>query len=79
MSDSKAINYTDMSGPALLKAVGNDSGKWAAAFCQHAAKRGHLGIDEGWMIGWFANAMEAKCEIDESWFNPRHEGLGDEF
>lgn len=30
---------------------------WAKAFCEIAAKNGHPGIDEGWMIGWFSNAL----------------------
>jgi hypothetical protein len=34
---------------------------WAAAFCQTAKKLGQE-IDEGWMIGWFANAIEAAWE-----------------
>ena len=34
-----------------------DARDWAAAFCKVAAKNGHVGIDEGWMISWFANAL----------------------
>ena len=34
-----------------------DARDWAASFCEIAAKNGHPGIDEGWMIGWFANAL----------------------
>lgn len=51
-------DYTAMSDPAMLEALGDDASKWAAAFCQMAEKLGHKGIDEGWMIGWFANAIE---------------------
>lgn len=34
-----------------------DARDWAKAFCEIAAKNGHPGIDEGWMISWFANAL----------------------
>jgi hypothetical protein len=34
-----------------------DAKDWAEAFCKTAAKLGHPGIDEEWMIGWFANAL----------------------
>lgn len=34
-----------------------DARDWAAAFCKTAGKLGHLGIDEAWMVGWFANAL----------------------
>lgn len=51
-------DYTAMSPGEMLSAVGDDASKWAAAFCQTAKKLGHGNIDEGWMIGWFANAIE---------------------
>lgn len=50
-------DYGAMSDPDLLSALGDDGSLWAAAFCQIAKKHGH-DIDEGWMIGWFANAIE---------------------
>jgi hypothetical protein len=34
-----------------------DARDWAEAFCRIAADLGHPGIDEGWMISWFANAL----------------------
>ena len=34
-----------------------DARDWAEAFCKIAAGQGHPGIDEGWMISWFANAL----------------------
>lgn len=51
-------DYTAMDGLMMLSACRDDAAKWAAAFCQHAKKFGHSDIDEGWMIGWFANAIE---------------------
>lgn len=51
-------DYTQMPVTEMLFALGDDAAKWAEAFCQHAKKLGHGDIDEGWMIGWFANAIE---------------------
>jgi hypothetical protein len=56
-------DYTAMDGPQLLSAMGDDAAKWADAFCQHAKKLGHGDIDEGWMIGWFANAIESSHDL----------------
>lgn len=50
-------DYTTMSYAALYAALKDDGAKWAEAFCQHAKKLGHT-LDEGWVIGWFANAIE---------------------
>jgi hypothetical protein len=57
------MDYTALSAPELLAACRDDAAKWAAAFCQHAEKLGHTGIDEGWMIGWFANAIENSYDV----------------
>jgi len=57
------IDYTTMTGPEMLHACRDDAAKWAAAFCQHAKKLGHENIDEGWMIGWFANAIEHSHDV----------------
>lgn len=42
------------------RACGDNAMNWARAFCATAKKLGHdLGDDaEGWMVGWFANAIE---------------------
>ena len=55
--------YKEMSGPEMLAACRDDAAKWAAAFCEIAASLGHKGIDEGWMIGWFANAIEHSYDV----------------
>lgn len=34
-----------------------DARDWAKAFCKIAAEQGHPGIDEEWMVSWFANAL----------------------
>ena len=56
-------DYTKMTASEMLQDVGDDAQKWAAAFCQTAEKLGHHGIDEGWMIGWFANAIEQSTAV----------------
>jgi hypothetical protein len=47
-----------MNDGELLKYMGTDGRKWAEEFCKIARDKGHV-LDEGWMIGWFANAIEA--------------------
>lgn len=58
MTAAHTPDYTAMDAPTMLAEMGDDAQKWAAAFVQTAEKLGHTGIDEGWMIGWFANAIE---------------------
>ena len=43
----------------FLARVGTDARKWAEAFHQTALRLGYSDMDEGWLIGWFANAIEA--------------------
>ena len=52
-------DYNAMTGPELHEACGVDAAKWAAAFRQMAIKLGYSDMDEGWLIGWFANPMMA--------------------
>ena len=54
-------DYTAMSSAEMLSVLRDDGAAWAAAFCQIAKKLGH-DIDEGWMIGWFANAIETSWQ-----------------
>ena len=56
-------DYTKMDGPALLNACRDDAAKWAAAFRQNALKLGYSDMDEGWLIGWFANAIEHSQDV----------------
>jgi len=51
-----------MTDGELLAYMGDDAAKWAAEFCKIARDHGH-NIDEGWMIGWFANAIEHSSHI----------------
>jgi hypothetical protein len=56
-------DYTAMSDGEMVVALGDDGMKWAVAFCQMARKLGHHGIDEGWMVGWFASAIEHSSDV----------------
>jgi hypothetical protein len=56
-------DYTTMSSSEMITALGDDAMKWSVAFCQMARKLGHHGIDEGWMVGWFANAIEHSSDV----------------
>lgn len=53
MSDAR------MSSADLLEQMGTDGAKWAAEFRRVAISLGYSDMDEGWLIGWFANAIEA--------------------
>jgi hypothetical protein len=55
--DEMTPNYTTMEGVDMVDVLGADASKWAAAFNQHAVKLGYSEMDEGWLIGWFANAI----------------------
>ena len=48
-------DYKNMSDGEFAKEVGTDARKWAEAFMQIFPD---TGLDEGIMIGWFANAIE---------------------
>lgn len=56
-------DYVAMNGPKFLAACRDDAMKWAEAFCQIKKARGWTldEIDEGLMVGWFANAIENAC------------------
>jgi hypothetical protein len=58
-------DYVSMSGGELMQECGDSARKWAAAFMQHIKMRKFLPceIDEGLMIGWFANAIETACDV----------------
>lgn len=44
---------------AFLARIGTDGVKWAAEFRQIAIGLGYSDMDEAWLVGWFANAIEA--------------------
>ncbi len=51
-----------MTGREMLDYMADDAGKWAAEFCKIARDHGHH-LDEDWVIGWFANAIEHTSAI----------------
>jgi hypothetical protein len=70
----------------MLAYMGMDAGKWAAEFCRIAGERGQQNLDAGWVLGWFANAIETARDVgratvatppraDESRVRPPHEGM----
>jgi hypothetical protein len=68
----KAVKAEPMeTGPQLLDRLGTDAAKWAAEFRKTALKLGYSDMDEGWLIGWFANAImrqydESRRDADEA-------------
>jgi hypothetical protein len=50
------------SDPELLRRLGTDAMKWAVEFNKTAHKLGYSEMDEGWLVGWFANAIE-NCDV----------------
>ncbi len=59
-ADTDMLSLDHRLGPAC----GDNAMNWARAFCAIAKSKGvDLGDDpEGWMVGWFANAIE--CSQD---------------
>lgn len=43
----------------FLERLGMDGAKWAAEFRKTAIRLGYSDMDEGWLIGWFCNAIMA--------------------
>lgn len=50
--------FADEDAGAMLARLGSDGTKWAAEFRATALRLGYSDMDEGWLIGWFANAIE---------------------
>lgn len=51
----------------LLARIGTDAAKWAEEFRKIAINLGYSDMDEGWLIGWFANAIEAGGNRDSKY------------
>lgn len=47
----------------ILEYCGDNAAKWAEKFNEMAVKLGYSRMDEGWLIGWFANAIENSYDI----------------
>lgn len=50
--------YPTETDAGLLARLGDDASKWASEFQQTAIRLGYSDMDEGWLLGWFANAIE---------------------
>ena len=50
----------------LLQRLGADAALWAAEFHKTAINLGYSDMDEGWLIGWFANAIENTRAVDRA-------------
>lgn len=74
-------DFTAMTAPQMLEACGDDAMQWSIAFCQTAKKLGiDLGDDaEGWMVGWFANAIEHSHHVRGRRSMPQTQPLANRF
>ena len=54
--NTSQIDKQEQDDSDLLNIMGIDASKWAEEFCK---RFGNDIIDEGLMLGWFANAIEA--------------------
>lgn len=45
----------------MLARLGSNGLLWAQEFHKTAVRLGYSEMDEGWLIGWFANAIENSC------------------
>lgn len=52
------MTQRDETSAELLERLGADAVKWAEEFRLTAIKLGYSDMDAGWLIGWFANAIE---------------------
>jgi len=59
------MDYTKLDDLGLLAACGDNADKWAEACAQHAEKQERPKIDQHWLMGWFANAIE-HCTVVRS-------------
>ena len=59
-TSTKTEDYTSVPEHLLAGKLGDNGAKWAAAFCQRFPD---CGVDEGTMLGWFANAIEVSNDV----------------
>ncbi len=60
---SDDTDYTKLTPGEMLAACADNASKWSRAFCQFYKEAEGRDIDEGWVIGWFANAMMATEDL----------------
>lgn len=72
-------DFDTMKSGELLAYCQDDASKWAEAFCFYAKSSG-LDVDQGWMIGWFANAIEHSSDVRRQRAQPKTRPVvGDNF
>ncbi len=54
---------TEESPGQFLARLGDDATNWAAEFRKVAISLGYSDMDEGWLVVWFANAIEHSKEM----------------
>jgi len=52
------------SAGAMLARLGTDGREWAVEFRKTALRLGYSDMDEGWLIGWFCNAIQAGADAE---------------
>lgn len=55
--------YTKMTSTQLISACGDDADKWATALNQHLRKMGKPTVEQDFLRGWFANAIEHSADV----------------
>ena len=57
-TDKERADFASETDGDFLERIGLDAAKWAHEFRTIAKRLGYSEMDEGWLIGWFANAIE---------------------
>ncbi|CAH1665458.1 MULTISPECIES: hypothetical protein [unclassified Chelatococcus] len=57
-TDKESADFASESDGDFLERIGLDAAKWAHEFRTIAKRLGYSDMDEDWLIGWFANAIE---------------------
>ena len=58
MPEGPPVDPVKESDGDFLARVKDDAALWASEFRKAALRSGYSDMDEGWLIGWFANAIE---------------------
>jgi hypothetical protein len=75
MTDTTATE----TAPEMLQRLGMDGKLWADEFNRTAISLGYQSMDEGWLIGWFCNAIMAGYDTAQRRYDPDyHRPVGDD-
>ncbi len=61
----------------MLARLGMDGAKWAEDFRLTALKLGYSDMDEGWLIGWFCNAIMSGYDTARNRYDPEVQAIRD--